>query len=170
MASTHETLSEQERSRALERESSDARRRDELESPRPAPQLGTTPTSQARRLLSLQQTAGNHAVSAAVQRLRQEDGSRAAAIGGSGVVQREQFIGARGRHHMHIDIAQPHYKVGNSEASRINIGGAGDLEYRKEDLEAVIETVKTRLTESGAQACYDWCIAQARRIKAAARA
>lgn len=96
--------------------------------------------------------------------------SRRAAIAGSGVVQRETFIGARNWHHMHIDIAQPHYKIGNSQASRINIGGAGNQDYRKADLEAVIEAVKGRLTEPGAQACYDWCIAQARRLKAEARA
>ena len=94
--------------------------------------------------------------------------SRAVGSAGAGVVQREQFIGDEGVHHMHIDIAQPHYKLGNSKASRINIGGAGNQDYRKHDLEAVIEAVKGRLTESGAQACYDWCLGEARRIKAAA--
>jgi hypothetical protein len=94
--------------------------------------------------------------------------SRAVGSAGAGVVQREQFIGDKKVHHMHIDIAQPHYKIGKSEASRIDIGGAGNQDYRKHDLEEVIEAVKGRLTESGAQACYDWCLGEARRIKAAA--
>jgi Domain of unknown function (DUF4157) len=86
---------------------------------------------------------------------------------GTAVLQREAFIGDSGRHHMHIDIAQPHYKDGNSKASRINIGP--DVGYRKESLEEVIEVVKGRLTESGAQDCYDWCRAEARSIKLASR-
>ena len=47
----------------LERQSSDSRRSRKLESTRLAPQPGATPTPQAQPLFSLQQQAGNRAVS-----------------------------------------------------------------------------------------------------------
>jgi hypothetical protein len=62
MASPHARLSEQER-RALERKPSDLRRRGELESAQP----GATPTAHVQLLLSLQQQAGNRAVSGFLQ-------------------------------------------------------------------------------------------------------
>jgi len=85
------------------------------------------------------------------------------------IVQR-RMIGEEGRHHMHIEIHQPHYKNGNDRGSRIDIGGVGNDDYAKPKLEEVIDAVKDRLGEPGAQACYDWCLGEARRIKAAARA
>ena len=91
--------------------------------------------------------------------------SRGSSSPGTAVVQREEFIGDASRHHMHIDIAQPHYKNGKSKASRIEIGGAGNTDYRQADLERVIEVVKGRLTEAGATECRDWCVGEARRIK-----
>lgn len=85
-----------------------------------------------------------------------------------GVVQKkDKFIGDPSRHHMHIGISQPHYKNGNSKGSRIEIGHYE--EYSKEALEQVIDVVKTRRSESGAQDCYDWCLAEARSIKAASK-
>lgn len=80
------------------------------------------------------------------------------------VMQREAFVGEASKHHLHIDIAQPHYKLGKSQASRINFGSWQD--YRRPDLELVIEAVKGRLGETGAQACYDWSVQTCRDLKA----
>jgi hypothetical protein len=112
-------------------------------------QARVTPTN----VMQLQRTIGN----AAVQRL----------MVGKGKIQREQFIGSSGRHHMHIDIAQPHYKNGNSKASRIDIGPDGA--YKQEKLEEVMDAIKGRLGEPGAQECFDWCQAEARDIMEARR-
>jgi hypothetical protein len=78
------------------------------------------------------------------------------------------YIGDQARHHMHVGagIHQPHYKNGNSDASRINIGYQEN--YRKADMELVIETIKGRAGESGAQACIDWCKQECRNIITAA--
>ncbi|MFL5926525.1 MAG: hypothetical protein ACJ77E_06280 [Gaiellaceae bacterium] len=72
MASRHERLSEQERARALEREPPDAGRRGELEAARPASQLRAGPAATGQLLLSLQQQAGNRAVSGFVRSHRDE--------------------------------------------------------------------------------------------------
>ena len=94
MASLHERLSERERARTLERESSDSRRSGELEPTRLAPPLGATPSAQAQLLFSLQQQAGNRAVSGLVRSNR--DASRLASrpaiaplSSGRAVIQRE---------------------------------------------------------------------------------
>ena len=61
----------------LERQSSDSRRSRKLESTRLAPQPGATPTPQAQPLFSLQQQAGNRAVSGVLFSLQQQAGNRA---------------------------------------------------------------------------------------------
>ncbi len=75
----------------------------------------------------------------------------------NGVVQM-RFIGEPARHHMHIEIRQPHYKNGNNQRSRINIGV--NQVYRRPALQEVINTLNNQVGEPGAAACINWCNAE----------
>ncbi len=87
------------------------------------------------------------------------------------VVQRKndkEYIGDKARHHMHAGrgVSQPHYKNGNDKGSRISIGS--NQEYKKAQLEQVIDTLKPREREPGAAECIQWCKNESKKIIGAA--
>lgn len=97
------------------------------------------------------------------QRSDQKNNSISAPVRTSSkILQMERFIGERDRHHMHIDINQPHYKNGNSRRSRIDIGD--NQNYRKYQMEMVIDAIKDRTTEPGVTDCINWCKTECRTI------
>lgn len=74
---------------------------------------------------------------------------------GQSVVQREQFIGNKKKHHLHIEIHQDHYTFGTDDGARIEIGNNGN--YRLDGLiEARNYLVDNGFTSNGGQECITW--------------
>lgn len=80
---------------------------------------------------------------------------RLAPASGHPVVQREQFIGDKKKHHLHIDIHQDHYTFGTDDGARIEIGNNGN--YRLDGLIEARNYLKDNgFTANGGQECIDW--------------
>jgi len=74
---------------------------------------------------------------------------------GESIVQREQFIGNKKKHHLHIEIRQDHYTFGTDDGARIEIGNNGN--YRLDGLiEARNYLVDNGFTSNGGQECITW--------------